>query len=199
MPASRFRKIVQETGQIPVCNFYVPVSVCRNHPVYTLRVATHALSSLVDALLQVTTSLTLCKASNCSYVHPRHTHWTYRMIFTQRQRASVRGIHWNALIILNSEKWDPQWSHCKSEYLFEKPTSWLPAHTHLCTSVNRVLCKASAATRKFSDFSPIAAAANRLFFPRFSASCGSRNSRKKRVATELGSSSLRPPLFALGL
>ena len=181
MPASRFRKIVQETGQIPVCNFYVPVSVCRNHPVYTLRVATHALSSLVDALLQVTTSLTLCKASNCSYVYPRHTHWTYRMIFTQRQRASVRGIHWNALIILNSEKWDPQWSHCKSEYLFEKPTSWLPAHTHLCTSVNRVLCKASncsyatlalalapppsprfwrpadsAATRKFSDFSPIA-------------------------------------------
>ena len=33
MPASRFLKIVQETGQIPVCSFYLPVSTSRNHPV----------------------------------------------------------------------------------------------------------------------------------------------------------------------
>jgi len=30
MPASRFLKIVQETGQIPVCSFYLPVSTSRN-------------------------------------------------------------------------------------------------------------------------------------------------------------------------
>jgi len=34
MPASRFLKIVQETGQIPVCSFYLPVSTSRNHPVH---------------------------------------------------------------------------------------------------------------------------------------------------------------------
>jgi len=33
MPASRFLKIMQETGQIPVCSFYLPVSTSRNHPV----------------------------------------------------------------------------------------------------------------------------------------------------------------------
>jgi len=33
MPASRFLKIVQETGQIPLCSFYLPVSTSRNHPV----------------------------------------------------------------------------------------------------------------------------------------------------------------------
>jgi len=32
MPASRFIKIVQETGQIAVCSFYLPVSTSRNHP-----------------------------------------------------------------------------------------------------------------------------------------------------------------------
>jgi len=35
MPVSRFLKIVQETGQIPVCSFYLPVSTSRNHPVHT--------------------------------------------------------------------------------------------------------------------------------------------------------------------
>ena len=30
MPASRFLKIVQEIGQIPVCSFYLPVSTSRN-------------------------------------------------------------------------------------------------------------------------------------------------------------------------
>jgi len=34
MPASRFLKIVQETGQIPVCSFYLPVSSSRNPTVY---------------------------------------------------------------------------------------------------------------------------------------------------------------------
>ena len=33
MPTSRFLKIVQETGQIPVCSFYLAVSTSRNHPV----------------------------------------------------------------------------------------------------------------------------------------------------------------------
>ena len=33
MPASRFLKIVQETGQIPVCTFYLPVSTSRNSTV----------------------------------------------------------------------------------------------------------------------------------------------------------------------
>ena len=33
MSASRFLKILQETGQIPVCSFYLPVSTSRNHPV----------------------------------------------------------------------------------------------------------------------------------------------------------------------
>ena len=33
MPAHRFPKIVQETGKIPVCSFYLPVSTSRNHPV----------------------------------------------------------------------------------------------------------------------------------------------------------------------
>ena len=31
MPASRFLKIVQETGQIPVCSFYLPVSTLEPH------------------------------------------------------------------------------------------------------------------------------------------------------------------------
>jgi len=39
MPASRFLKIVQETGQIPFCGFYLPVSTSRNHPVLVLKVA----------------------------------------------------------------------------------------------------------------------------------------------------------------
>ena len=33
MPASRVVKMVQETGQIPVCSFYLPGSTYRNHPV----------------------------------------------------------------------------------------------------------------------------------------------------------------------
>jgi len=51
MPASRFLKIVHETGQSPVCSFYLPVSTSRNHPVCIL--FGHRIHIILRQILQI--------------------------------------------------------------------------------------------------------------------------------------------------
>jgi len=85
MPASRFLKIVQETSQIPVCSFYLPVSTSRNP---TVRAATHSAHccNTLGTLLQHTGQIAATHWTHCCNTqgtllqHTGHiaaTHWAY--------------------------------------------------------------------------------------------------------------------------